>query len=188
MANNVTNYLKVIANDETTNRIDEMFDNAGGYAETLKLSKSFFGESVEDSNLWFLDNLGAKWVYVENSIDMGEWNIQSANYPPKEFYIHLYKLITETDPDGYLEVRYEDESLSPIGGLVVKKGPNGDICFKDREDNDVEDPTANMEYDDEGYDEAQMNFTDFKFDMMDNMVSMCHSVIDEGNGEIITNN
>ena len=144
MANNVTNYLKVIANDETTNRIDEMFDNAGGYAQTLKLSETFFGESAKDSNEWFLDNLGAKWLYVENNIDMGEWNLQSANYPPKEFFIHLYKLISETDPDGYLEVRYEDESLSPVGALVVKKGPNGEICFKDKEDYDMDDPTIKM--------------------------------------------
>ena len=188
MANNVTNYLKIIANDETTNRIDEMFDNAGGYAETLKLSESFFGELAKDSNEWFLENLGSKWVYVENNINMGEWNIQSANDAPKEFYIHLYKLITETDPEGYLEVRYEDESLSPVGALVIKKGPNGEICFKDKEDYDIEDPTADMEWDDEGYDNAQMNFTDEKFEAMDNMVEMCNRMIDEGDGEIVVNN
>ena len=188
MANNVTNYLKVIANDETTNRIDEMFDNSGGYAQTLKLSETFFGESAKDSNEWYLDNLGAKWVYVENSIDMGEWNIQSANYFPREFFIHLYKLITDTDPEGYLEVRYEDESLSPVGALVIKKGPNGEICFNSEEDFDMEDPTADMEWDAEGYDEAQMNFTDEKFEAMDDMVTMCHKMIDSGKSEVITNN
>lgn len=184
MANNVTNYLKVIANDEATNRIDEMFDNAGGYAETFKLSESFFGESAKDSNEWYLDNLGAKWVYVENCIDMGEWNIQSANYTPKEFFIQLYKLITEIDPEGYLEVRFEDESLSPVGALVIKKGPNG-VCFNTEEDYDMEDPTADMEWDEEGYDEAQMNFTDEKFEAMDDMVTMCHRMIDSGKAEVL---
>ena len=188
MANNVTNYLKVIADDDTTNRIDEMFENAGGYAETLKLSESFFKEKAKNSNEWFLDNLGAKWVYVENNINMGEWNIQSANYAPKEFYIHLYKLITETDPNGYLEVRYEDEGLSPVGALVIKKGPNGDICFNSEEDFDMEDPTADMGWDDEGYDEKQMGFTDEKYEKMNDMVTMCHNTIDSGKSEIIYNN
>jgi hypothetical protein len=100
----------------------------------------------------------------------------------------LYNLITETDPEGYLEVRYEDESLSPVGALVIKKGPNGEICFKDKEDYNMEDPTADMEWDDEGYDNVQMNFTDEKFEAMDNMVEMCNRMIDEGNGEIVVNN
>jgi hypothetical protein len=184
MANNVTNYLKIIANDDATNRIDEMFDMAGGYTETFKLSQAFFGEEAKDSNEWYLDNLGAKWVYVENNIDMGEWNIQSANYTPKEFFIHLYKLITEIDHEGYLEVRYEDESLDPVGALVIKKGPNG-VCFNSEEDSDMKNPTEDMEWDDEGYDEAQMNFTDEKFEAMDDMVTMCHSMIDSGKAEVL---
>ena len=34
----------------------------------------------------------------------------------------------------------------------------------------------------------QMNFTDEKFEAMDNMVEMCNRMIDEGDGEIVVNN
>ena len=193
MANNVTNIIKIIATEEAMKAIDDRFELAGGYGDMEKFVKAFYEnpeltESGAVLNNWSLDHVGSKWAYVENCIDEGEWNIQSANYAPKEFYIHLYKLITETDPEGYLEVRYEDESLSPVGALVIKKGPNGEICFKDKEDYDMEDPTADMEWDDEGYDNAQMNFTDEKFEAMDNMVEMCNRMIDEGDGEIVVNN
>ena len=60
--------------------------------------------------------------------------------------------------------------------------------FNSEEDFDIEDPTADMEWDDEGYDEKQMEFTDEKFETMDDMVTMCHRTIDSGKSEIIYNN
>jgi hypothetical protein len=185
MANNIANYVSIIANEETITRIDNMFENAGGYAETLKFSETFYGDLVEDSNEWYLDNLGAKWVYVENNIDFGKWNIQSASYTPKEFFIQLYKLITETDPEGYVEVKFEDEGCSPIGALVVKKSKSGHSCISIEEDYDVVDPTEDMDWDDEEYENTRMEFTDTKFDLMDSLLKVCHDTIDENNGEIV---
>jgi hypothetical protein len=73
MANTVTNFVQIFANDEAIDKINERFEVAGGYSDMVKFAKAFYdepeiieGKDGEEGGLavsWSLDNMGAKWVY-----------------------------------------------------------------------------------------------------------------------------
>jgi hypothetical protein len=187
MANNVTNIIRIVANDEAVESIDARFDSAGGYGETTDFVKAFYEnpeltESGAVLNNWSLDHVGAKWIYVENSIDAGEWNIQSANHAPHEFFERLFQLVTEIDPDGQIEVRFNDETYSPVGAMLFKKDTDGLPRWYEVEDYDFENPTDDMDWDDEGYEEAQMEFMDSVYEFHEDSMIECHNMIDIGEG------
>lgn len=186
MANNVTNIIKIIATDEAIQSIDERFDAAGGYADTRTFVKTFYDnpeltESGDVLNSWSLDNVGSKWIYVENNVDEGEWNIQSASYPPHEFLERLYNLVTEIDPDGYIENRYNDEVYSPVGAMVFKKDNNGNPRWYHVEDYDFEEPDTDID-DDEGEIE-QEEFMDSIYEFHENAIIECHTFIEDDCGK-----
>lgn len=188
MANIVTNIIKVYANEETLKSIDDRFENAGGYNDIAKFATSFYdspdiNESGALMNSWSLDHIGSKWAYVENAIDEGEWNVASANYPPHEFLQRLFELVTELDPNGYIENRYNDETYSPVGVQVFKKDSNGVPKYSEDEDYDMENPTDDMDWDDEGYDDAQSEFMDAIYDYHESSIQGCHDMIDMGDGK-----
>ncbi len=187
MANNVTNIIKIVANEEAIKSIDNRFESAGGYSDVAMFVKAFYdnpeiSENGGVMNSWSLDNVGSKWIYVENNIDSGEWNIQSANYPPHEFLQRLYELVTEIDPEGYIENRYNDEGYSPVGVMVFKKDDQGPK-WAEIEDYDMENPADDMDWDEEGYDEAQMSFMDEVYDFQEQSIERCHNIINLGEGE-----
>lgn len=184
MANNVTNYLEIVGTDEVIQAIDAKFDAAGGYAETDVFVNSFYGTAFEGGVKfdWLYDNVGSKWIYVEHNIDSGNWNIQSANYTPKEFWIHLYKLAAEIDPNVEIQVKFQDESYEPVGGFVVKKDHTGVPAWSMEEDYDVEDPTADMDWEDENYEETQMDFIDDLEDTMTSLMNYAHDTVWSGEG------
>lgn len=192
MANNVSNYLEIKGTDEVVDAIDALFDLARGekYMDILAFCKAFYpdvetneaGDAVMFS--WTLDNLGAKWVYVEDCIDTGRWNIQSANYTPKEFWVRLYELARPIDPDVIIEVTFEDEAYQPVGALVIKNNEGmGDLHMV--EDYDLEDPTVEMDWEDENYDQTQMNFIEEKEDIIENLLKTCYEWIDGNDGETV---
>lgn len=188
MANNVTNIVKIMANDLTLDSIDQRFESAGGYAQTNKFVNAFYEnpettESGDVLNAWSLDHVGSKWVYVENCIDAGEWNIQSANYPPHEFFQRLFNLVSESDPNGWIEVRYNDETYSPVGVLLFKKDENGLPRWFELEDNDFENEADDMDWDDEGYEDAQQRFMDNIYEFQEDSIAHCHNIIDSNEGK-----
>ena len=180
----MTNYLQIVGTDEVQDQMDALFDRAGGYAETDKFVNTFYGTEFEGGVAfdWLYDNVGAKWIYVENDIDNGSWNISSANYTPKEFWIHLYELAVEIDPNVEIEVKYQDEVYNPVGGFVVKKDHEGNVAWAESEDYDVEDPTSDMDWDDEDYDDAQMNFLEEVDDIMEGCMNHAHDTVWSGEG------
>jgi hypothetical protein len=187
MANNVTNIIKIIATEEAIKSIDDRFDLAGGYAETHTFVKAFYDnpqltENGAVLNAWSYDNVGCKWIYVENNIDEGEWNIQSASYPPHEFLQRLFELVTEIDPDGYIENRYTDESYSPIGVMVFKKDDVGPK-WSEIVEYDMVDPTDDMEFDDDGYEEAREGFMNDIYNFHEESIEICLETINLGEGE-----
>lgn len=195
MANNVSNYLEIKGTDEVIDAMDALFDLARGekYMDILGFCKAFYTDVETDESgtavmySWTLDNVGAKWIYVEDCIDTGRWNIQSANYTPKEFWIRLYELARAIDPNVVIEVKFEDESLEPVGALVIKDHDGvGDMHI--REEYDLEDPTIDMDWDDEDYDEKQMEFMEEKDELIDSLLELCHSVIDGDDGETVWGN
>lgn len=184
MANTMTNYLEVKGTDEVIEAMDALFENAGGYAETHTFVNSFYGTDYEKGvpHDWLYDNVGAKWIYVENEIDRGEWNISSAAYTPEHFWVHLYKLAVKIDPNVEILVKFQDESYEPVGGLVVKKDHNGVPAWSMSEEDDIEDPTADMDWDDEDYDETQMNFMEDLDDIMNDCLNYAHDTVWSGEG------
>lgn len=184
MANNVTNYVQVVGSEEVIQAMDEKFKEAGGYGDTDKFVNAFYGTDFEGGVKfdWLYENVGSKWIYVETEIDAGNWNIQSANYTPKEFWIHLYKMAAEIDPKVEIEVKFMDEGYYPIGGFVVKKDHKGVPAWSMEEDYDVEDPTESMDWEDEDYDSVQMDFMDDLEDGMTGLMNYAHDTIWSGEG------
>ena len=176
MANTVTNFLEVVGTEEVKAAMDELFNNAGGYADTTQFVNTFYGTEFEGgvSHDWLFENVGAKWIYVENEIGEGEWNISSAGYTPDRFWIHLYKKAAEIDPNVEIVVKFQDESYEPIGAFVVKKDYQGNSGWSMEELYDVENPTEDMDWDDEGYDDAQMKFQEDLDDMLTDLANTAH--------------
>lgn len=187
MANTVSNYLQIVGTDEVQDKMDDLFENAGGYADTTQFVNTFYGTEFEGGVKfdWLYDNVGAKWIYVENAIDNGRWNISSANYTPKEFWIHLYKLAVKIDPNVEIEVKFEDESFEPIGAFVAKKDHNGVPGWSMEEDYEMEDPTVDMDWEDEDYDDLQMQFREDVEDGQDGLLNYAHDTVWSGEGEVI---
>ena len=181
MANYLKSIIEVHANEEAIKYIDGILDdiktgNITSFAQT-------FYDNVEVAegggvmNNWSYDNLGSKWTYLEDNNGDGSFTLTSAWYPPTKFFIHLYEMLVETDPDVFIEVQYEDEGYSPIGAIVIKKDKDGTPCIWVEEDDDMENPTEDMDWDDEGYDEAQMEFMDSIYERQQEMLQECHDLI-----------
>ena len=192
MANNMKSFVSVQGTDEVIKMVDERIqrveqlskdpnvDNGNGIHA---FAVAFYDnvETAEDGksvmNGWSLDNLGAKWTYLYDVQGEGEFSLESAWYPPKEFFIHLYKLCLEIDPDSSIEVTYEDEGYSPIGAYVLSKDLDGTPCIWNEEDHDMEDPTLEMEWDDEDYDQTQSDFVDSIYDRTQELLQNCRTYV-----------
>lgn len=189
MANNLKSMVRVIANDEAIAMMDERLEKCQGN-DITSFAKAFYdevemGESGGVLNKWSFDNLGSKWTYLYDFYSDDEFSIESAYYPPKEFFVHLYKMLSEIDPESIIEVKYEDEGFDPIGAIVIKKGENGEPVIYQDEDDEMEDPTIDMDWDDENYDQTQMEFMEEIAERQDEMLANCYDMIDEGLGEPI---
>ena len=90
----------------------------------------------------------------------------------------------ELDPEVFIEVMYEDEGFDPIGAVVIKKDKDGTPCIWQEEDDEMEDPTEDMDWDDEEYEQTQMDFMDSLYERQREMVLYCHDLI-ETDGEPI---
>ena len=182
MANYLNSTIEVQANEEAINHIDSLMEKAND-GEITTFAQTFYdnvelGENGGVMNTWSSDNLGPKWTYLEDILGDGEYRLVSAWYPPIKFYIHLYKMVTEIDPEGYIEVIYEDEGYDPIGAVVIKKDKDGTPCIWQEEDNEMEDPTVDKDWDDEDYDDVQMEFMESLYDRQQEMLLYCHDLID----------
>lgn len=190
MANNLKSFITVTANEEATKWLDETVQKIESN-EVLSFAKGFY-ENVDVSedgtavmNAWSYDNLGAKWTYLYDVQDYNQFSIESANHAPTDFFKHLYKLLHKIDPETILEVTYEDETYSPIGALVIKKNDEGQYVMYQEEDYEMENPTDDMDWDDEGYDDAQMEFTDSIYERTEEMLKFCYEMIEENDGDRI---
>jgi hypothetical protein len=182
MANYLNSTIEVQANEEAINHIDSLMEKAND-GEITTFAQTFYdnvelGENGGVMNTWSSDNLGPKWTYLEDILGDGEYRLVSAWYPPIKFYIHLYKMVTEIDPEGYIEVIYEDEGYDPIGAVVIKKDKDGTPCIWQEEDDEMEDPTVDKDWDDEDYDDVQMEFMESLYDRQQEMLLYCHDLID----------
>src|SRR6056300_1681079 len=111
MANYLKSIIEVHTTEETIKYIDGLLDDIKT-GDITSFAQSFY-DNVEVAegggvmNNWSYDNLGPKWTYLEDIIDYGNFTIISAWYPPTKFFIHLYNMLVEKDPNVFIEVIYE---------------------------------------------------------------------------------
>ena len=189
MANYLKSMIEVHGNEEVVKKVDELLEGVE-YSDVTSFAKNFYnevemGESGEGVlNTWSVDNLGSKWTYLYDIQGDGAFSIESAWYSPIKFFIHLYNILVELDPEVFIEVMYEDEAYNPIGAVVIKKDKDGTPCIWQEEDDEMEDPTVDMDWDDEEYEQTQMDFMDSLYERQQEMVLYCHDLI-ETDGEPI---
>ena len=192
MANNLKSFVQVKGNEEVVKLIDSLIDkvNDNDTDSAVTAFATAFYDDVELSeergvmNTWSYDNLGSKWTTLYDVLDEAEFSIESAWYPPKQFFIHLYNLCFPLDNDVVIEVRYEDETFNPVGALVVKSVTHygeEDETTEGRlwsEEVEMEDPTVDMDFDDENYDEVSQEFYESLYDTQLRLLGQCMEMIE----------
>ncbi len=186
MANHLKSWITVKANEDTLKFVDSLIDKTEKKYENddhgvTAFAKAFYkdvdcGDGGGVMYDWATDNIGPKWTYLEDVEGEAEFSTTSAWYPPKDFFIHLYKLCAELDKNVEIEVLYEDETYDPIGAMVVKKDKDGTPCIWEEEDY-IENPTDDMDWDDESYDEKLMEFYDEVYETKQELLKECHKLV-----------
>jgi hypothetical protein len=185
MANNLKSFVTIKGNDESIKLIDSMVDNINNNdsdSPVAAFATAFYNdvELTEDRsvlNTWSNENLGSKWTTLYDVQNDGEFSIESAWYPPKQFFIHLYNLCVPLDENVEIEVTYEDETYSPIGAIVIKKDRDGTPCIWEEEDNDIENPLEDMDWDDEKYDDVSQEFYESLYENQQSLLGLCHELV-----------
>ena len=188
MANYLKSMIEVHGNEDVVKKVDELLEGVD-YSDVNTFAKAFYtdveeGDSGGVLNTWSTENLGSKWTYLYDIQGDGAFSVESAWYPPIKFFIHLYNILVDIDPEVFIEVMYEDEGYDPIGAVVIKKDKDGTACIWQEEDDEMEDPTVDMDWEDEEYEQTQMDFMESLYDRQREMVLYCHDLI-ESDGEPI---
>ncbi len=180
MANYLKSMIEVHGNEEVVKKVDELLEGVE-YSDVNTFAKAFYSDVEEGENggvlnTWSSENLGPKWTYLYDIQGDGAFSTESAWYPPVKFFIHLYNLLVDIDPEVFIEVVYEDEGYEPIGAVVIKKDKDGTPCIWVEED-EMEDPTVDMDWEDEDYDETQMKFHEDLYERQQEMLLECHDLV-----------
>ena len=188
MANYLKSMIEVHGNEDVVKKVDELLEGVE-YSDVNTFAKAFYNDvevSENDGvlNTWSMENLGPKWTYLYDIQGDGAFSVESAWYPPIKFFIHLYNILVDIDPEVFIEVMYEDEGYDPIGAVVIKKDKDGTACIWQEEDDEMEDPTVDMDWEDEEYEQTQMDFMESLYERQREMVLYCHDMV-ESDGEPI---
>ena len=192
MANNLKSFVEVKGNEDVLKLVDSLIDkvNDNNSDSAVTAFATAFYDDVdltEDRgvlNEWSYEKLGSKWTTLYDVIDEGAFSIESAWYPPKQFFIHLYNLCFPLDNDVVIEVKYEDEGFNPVGALLVKSVTHygeEDETTEGRlwsEEEEMEDPTVDKDWDDEDYDEVSSEFYESVYDTQVRLLSNCMELIE----------
>ena len=199
MANNLKSFITVKGNEEVVKLVDSLIDKVNESKDdgVVAFATTFYDdvELSEDGgsviNTWSYDNIGTKWTTFCDIIDEAEFSIESASYPPTKFFARLFEICFPVDNDVIIEVTYEDETYSPVGAAIIKgvecdpedyDEKQGNIWVE--EDRTLEDPTVDKDWDDEDYDEVQMEFAESVYDKQQELLDECRRLV-ETDGESI---
>ena len=130
MANTMTTYVKIVnLNEETFNKVKELFETEGENSSIVNLTNHFNGlfdweydETDYNQREWMDENIGSKWISVEfngseysSEVDLiieSKWSV------PTEYIQKVVEFLNKTDKDIVAYGTYEDEGYSPIGAFV----------------------------------------------------------------------
>ena len=130
MANTMTTYVKIVnLNEETFNKVKELFETEGENSSIVNLTNHFNGlfdweydETDYNQREWMDENIGSKWISVEfngseysSEVDLiieSKWSV------PTEYIQKVVEFLNKTDRDIVAYGTYEDEGYSPIGAFV----------------------------------------------------------------------
>jgi len=197
MANILNSQVVILGNEEVIKMVDDRivkaeelakdnaFDNGNG---VHAFSAAFYDnvETGEDGKSvmfdWSYKFMGAKWNYLKDVQDYGVFSMESATYPPKEFFIHLFKLCHKIDPNVVIEVIYEEEGYAPVGAIVLKSWSEENVNYSNimQKEEEMKDPTIEMDWDDEEYESAGTNFRESVYQKQKEMLAYCHKWISDG--------
>ena len=130
MANTMTTYVKIVnLNEETFNKVKELFETEGENSSIVNLTNHFNGlfdweydETDYNQREWMIENIGSKWISVE--FNGSEYSpevdliIESKWSVPTEYIQKVVEFLNKTDKDIVAYGTYEDEGYSPIGAFV----------------------------------------------------------------------
>lgn len=182
MANIIRSFIRIKANESAINLLDEKLNNCQyGIDNIVSFAEAFYIDvPVSDfgvSNKWSLDNVGSKWAYLYDNIDAGYFSIESAWYYPDKFISHLYRLLSEHDSDLTIELKWQDESMTSVGVVVVAKDGDGVYRFSEGEHGDITNPLMDIDSDNDDYDGIQEDFIDMVMDIQDELLNDCYDNI-----------
>lgn len=135
-----------------TNLSEEAQEYLNSHTESLgeNLLEDLYSD-YEDSRNWYIDNIGAKWLNIEE-IDEDFISITTAWSAPIEFYEKLYiKLVELNSPKATLFSTYEDEMPNFIG--VQGYGPEGFEYEEFLDEEDYKDTLGREPYVDDDFNE-----------------------------------
>lgn len=183
MANHVTTFITISGNSDLISWLDtklsdvEIPDEAFGEMSTEQTVQLFFGEKYEYKYEWLLENVGAKWCYINEWIVMGEDELQiqttSAWSFPEPLIEKMYSVCSELDGDCQFFITYEDESLDPIGAMYISK--DGSHI----EESSYEWPLEEDYDSEEEYLEARDTMWDEIADIKDDLLEQCKLIVNE---------
>ncbi|MEN8857655.1 MAG: hypothetical protein ABF260_06280 [Flavobacteriaceae bacterium] len=193
MANHLKSFIEVKGNEEVLKLVDSLVDkvNYSNEDAIVAFAKAFYddvalgenGRSV--MNEWSYENLGPKWTQLCDVQGKGMFSIESAWYPPKQFFFHLFNLCFPLDNNVVIEVKYEDEGFDPVGAMALKAGmtedENEELVLAGHvwgEETVLEDPTVDMDWEDEDYDQTQMEFYETLAETQDKLLTECLRLVD----------
>lgn len=130
MANTMTTYVKIVnLNEETFNKVKELFETEGENSSIVNLTNHFNGlfdweydETDYNQREWMIENIGSKWISVE--FNGSEYSpevdliIESKWSVPTEYIQKVVEFLNKVDKDIVAYGTYEDEGYSPIGAFV----------------------------------------------------------------------
>jgi len=131
MANHVTTNVHIQGNPDMINwlksKLDdvEITDNVFHEMSSEQTAKLFYENEFQNTYEWMLENVGAKWCYINewNKYDDTELHITitSAWSFPEPLINEMFYVCQDVDDDCVFRITYEDESLDPIGAMYISK-------------------------------------------------------------------
>ena len=174
MANHVTfraNFEQI--NEEALAKLQELYsrfqDNDCNFGDMF-VDGGEGSPTYEETNSrsWYIENVGAKWCYLEEHDEEGIFGT-SAWDAPELGLCWLAEQLGELDPELLMNVSYEDEGPNFVGWMVFN-GPDlwaGDIAETEDEIRDIVSrysPDTNLDDEEEYYDALWESINDWQRD------------------------